>query len=83
MKHSLDLVDRGAAHCHRWLPECVCGWRGVQRRRKREAVLQYRSHLAAYQRIDLDRGTRRRRGRTATPKPAALTPPDLLPERLR
>lgn len=76
--HRLELNDRGLGHVHRWLPSCVCGWRGVQRRRKQEAELQYAQHLAAEEGID-----KRRRRIGDAPKPASVTPRSDLPEALR
>lgn len=49
MTHSLVLIDRGQEHVHRWKPSCSCEkWTGAQRRRKREAIKQYRSHRSYF-----------------------------------
>lgn len=72
--HALVLIDRGVEHAHRWKPSCSCGtWTGVQRRRKQEAVMQYRKHVA---------GTRPKRTggyRPRTPTPSHLLPVELAP----
>jgi hypothetical protein len=72
-KHSLVLTDR-VGHVHRWLPSCSCGqWIGVQRRRKQEALEQYRDHVA------IVNGS----PRSHLPKPQPVTPVDERPEALR
>ena len=74
MKHSLVLIDRGPQHVHRWVPSCSCGtWTGVQRRRKVEAVEQYRQHRSGAE----SRGTARFKPRP--PTPADRLPLDLAP----
>lgn len=74
MKHSLVLVDRGAEHVHRWKPSCSCGtWFGVQRRRKQEAVKQYRT-LRFLMGLN---------GRASGYRPLPPTPVDQLPPELR
>jgi hypothetical protein len=77
MEHRLVIIDRGLGHRHRWKPSCVCGWVGVQRRRKDEAESQYREHGACTTGID------KRRRRLAGPVPQDVTPPDALPKELR
>lgn len=42
--HALVLIDRGQEHRHRFAPSCSCGWGGVPRRRKKEAVAQQHRH---------------------------------------
>ena len=74
-KHSLVLTDRGISHVHRWLPSCSCGrWIGVQRRRKTEALEQYRDHVAI---------VRKQTPRSHLPQPRPVTPLEQLPEVLR
>ena len=69
--HRLVLVDRGRQHRHRWFPVCSCGeWKGVYRRRKKEAVAQHRQHV---------RGLRPSAAQQWRPP----TPAYLLPEALR
>lgn len=70
--HALVLTDRGRVHRHRWSIGCQCGWVGVHRRRRKEAVTQHHIH------IDTLKGYTRR---GAHPQP--LTPYDQLPEALR
>lgn len=72
--HGLGLIDRGTQHIHRWLPSCRCGWIGVPRRRKREAVDEHHDHLNA-----LVRHSRKIAG--MFPRPP--TPVELLPDALR
>lgn len=72
MKHAFVLVDRGPEHVHRWKPSCTCGtWTGAQRRRKQEALKQYRQH-----RVIVAPVTGRRK---STLKPRPPTPAELLP----
>lgn len=69
--HRLYIIDRGTHHVHRFRPICACGlWAGANRRRKREAVKQYRSHRAFFA-VRPSNGTWRR-----------PTPSDQLPEAL-
>lgn len=75
--HRLDLHDRGAVHRHRWAPRCSCGWLGVFRRRRKEAVEQFHQHRDA---IDLRVGAH---GVDRRIRPMPLTPRDKLPELLR
>lgn len=81
----LTIVDRnvdGARHRHRWFPTCACGWRGVFRRRRRDAVAEHRDHVDALRRAA--RGRPVRRGRVRQPlQPRPVTPVDQLPEALR
>ena len=73
-KHSLVLTDR-VGHVHRWLPSCSCGqWIGVQRRRKTEALEQYRDHVAI---------VRKQSPRAHLPQRQPVTPVDERPEALR
>lgn len=72
--HGFRLLDRGGQHRHRWKPICACGWVGVPRRRKQEAVEQHHDHLGA-----LIRQSRHPVG--LFPKPP--TPVELLPDALR
>lgn len=70
-RHSFVLLDRGQEHRHRWKPECSCGWVGVQRRRKKEAVKQHRRHVAVIT----------RHARDLPPRPC--TPVACLPDALK
>jgi hypothetical protein len=61
--HRLNLEHRGAQHAHPFWPRCICGWQGVQRRRRKEAEAEYRAH-----RTSAERKTRRKSdARTVTP----------------
>lgn len=73
--HRLTIEDRGLHHIHRWVPACTCAWRGVSRRRRREAEKQYHQHVEGIEaRARLRREPDARRH---------LTPVADLPETLR
>lgn len=75
MTHALVLIDRGLGHVHRWKPSCSCGlWVGAQRRRKQEAVKQYRVHRTTLRPAQRTRGYKPR-----LPTPAHLLPIELAP----
>lgn len=94
MKHSLDIVDRGTQHRHRWLPVCSCGsWHPYPIRDRGRAAEMYRAHVRSVERTEQAttrvrtarwggrRGRLRRIAGPAGPKP--LTPVDQLPPELR
>lgn len=93
VKHSLELVDRGPEHRHRWLPRCACGHRFVPLRDRGRASEAYRAHVASAARAEKNaaatiRRVKRsgkqqtgRRTRTSQAGPKPLTPwADLPPE---
>lgn len=93
MKHSLDIVDRGVQHRHRWLPVCSCGqWQAIPIRDRGRAAEMYHKHVRSEERQALKstrvrtsrwggRHGRVRRVGVGGPKP--LTPVDQLPPELR
>ena len=92
-KHSLEIVDRGQGHIHRWLPTCSCGHHFVPLRDKGRAADSYHAHVHSEERAEhratigrVKRSTKQRRGRrtrTAQAGPKPLTPRDQLPPELR
>lgn len=94
MKHSLELVDRGTEHRHRWLPKCTCGHAFVPLRDRHRAEESYRAHIHAAEREEhratvgkVKRSSIQRRGRRtrtrSQPGPRPLTPRDQLPPELQ
>lgn len=92
-KHSLELVDRGPQHRHRWLPKCSCGHPMVPLRDRARAEDAYRAHVHAVEREErrgsvgrVKRSTKQGRGRrtrTRQAGPQRLTPHDELPPELQ
>lgn len=77
--HRLVIEDRrvidAKPHRHPYRARCACGWAAIPTRRRREAQLRYRQHVAAFEGYT-------QRGRVAEAGKRELTPRDELPDAL-